>query len=1041
MKIHALIKRIVASLLSLLMISVSIPIDISQKVLAYDTFVYGIDVSDARGTIDWDKVKAAGVEFAIIDAGYGNANKYPKQKDKCFDYNYSNAKRVGIKCGVYWFSYASSIDAAIEEADSCYNVIKDLELEYPVFFDVENDPNNPIILNSFGSNKQKITEMTLAFCDRLASYGVKVGVYCNTNWFNNYVDKNQIINKGYYIWQAHYYPSESNPELKYDKSSICDIWQYSEKGHVDGINGYCDLNVSYKNFYNPRPAISNLQLIYPSGKGAPSGNLKQGASFGIYGTITNGIPIRKVWGGVYKTTWLDLPISEAMGFEFTPNTTTYDLHTEVNNKIIFNNLPPGEYRWLVFASDDENDKVKLADSCFNIVGDAPPVIESNITIANATKPTGTLKQGSNFGVYGNISSNLPIQKVWGGIYKQGTDTGVETVEDTPNATSYNLHGKFNNNLIFNNLAVGNYTYKIYAKDSQKTYTLINSNFSIGTPQPSSMTISDQTIPSGSLELGANFGIYGIINSNLPITKVWGGIYKQDTDTGVQTVEDTPNATSYNLHGKFNNNLIFNNLAVGYYTYKIYAKDSQKTYTLINSNFSVGDSTVSSMTIKNQTIPSRTLKQGNFFGIYGDITSTLPITKVFGGVYNHNGSKTSQYAESYPNTTTYSLYPTFDNKIIFNRLGIGQYTYKIEATDSSGKTYTLINSNFQIENLTTITTTTTTTTRTTTTTTITTTTTTAKSTTTTRTSPKANGGFSEVEIEFSPVQPKISATKKIIKVEESKNVQQVDISVSGANGKYCSTEIHIYYDKRLEISLNRFEQPDVWLGDACKYLATIPGSMDSFAADYDMEGIKVLTYGENDYGKDGVYCSFNVILPEDAKPGDVFPIDIVYWTNGLNESLFVNKAVDRDGKLMQAYAWTQGIYNEEYNNNFKAESEDISKCSALADISRSVDGYIAIADVQETITTTITITTTTETTTTTPPVTTEPIKGAGISGDANDDGLINLKDVIIIRRYIAGGWNIDINAENADVNNDDKIDLKDVILIRRYIAGGWDIELV
>lgn len=65
----------------------------------------------------------------------------------------------------------------------------------------------------------------------------------------------------------------------------------------------------------------------------------------------------------------------------------------------------------------------------------------------------------------------------------------------------------------------------------------------------------------------------------------------------------------------------------------------------------------------------------------------------------------------------------------------------------------------------------------------------------------------------------------------------------------------------------------------------------------------------------------------------------------------------------------------------------------------------------------------------------------IAGDANGDEVIDLKDVIIIRRYIAGGWNMDINTENADVNNDDKIDLKDVILIRRYIAGGWDIELV
>ena len=86
------------------------------------------------------------------------------------------------------------------------------------------------------------------------------------------------------------------------------------------------------------------------------------------------------------------------------------------------------------------------------------------------------------------------------------------------------------------------------------------------------------------------------------------------------------------------------------------------------------------------------------------------------------------------------------------------------------------------------------------------------------------------------------------------------------------------------------------------------------------------------------------------------------------------------------------------------------------------------------------TTTTTTETATPPVTTEPIEGAGIAGDANEDGKVDLKDVILIRRCIAGGWDVDINDDNADVNADDIVDLKDVILIRRYIAGGWDVEL-
>ena len=123
---------------------------------AYDYLVYGIDVSDARGTIDWDKVKDSGIDFAIIRAGYGNANAYSWQKDKCFDYNFSNAQRVGIKCGIYWYCYATSIEAAYAEADSCYAIIKNKNPEYPVYVDIEVKS----IANAFGKNKSKITEMT-----------------------------------------------------------------------------------------------------------------------------------------------------------------------------------------------------------------------------------------------------------------------------------------------------------------------------------------------------------------------------------------------------------------------------------------------------------------------------------------------------------------------------------------------------------------------------------------------------------------------------------------------------------------------------------------------------------------------------------------------------------------------------------------------------------------------------------------------------------------------------------------------------------------
>ena len=103
------------------------------------------------------------------------------------------------------------------------------------------------------------------------------------------------------------------------------------------------------------------------------------------------------------------------------------------------------------------------------------------------------------------------------------------------------------------------------------------------------------------------------------------------------------------------------------------------------------------------------------------------------------------------------------------------------------------------------------------------------------------------------------------------------------------------------------------------------------------------------------------LPATVAEGDVYPIDIIYKSNENAEDLFVNTEVNQAGQLMQAYTFTKGIYNAKENNTFAANAADVEKCSALADIDKSYDGYIAIAGGT---TTTETTTTTTETTTTT-----------------------------------------------------------------------------
>ncbi len=124
-----------------------------------------------------------------------------------------------------------------------------------------------------------------------------------------------------------------------------------------------------------------------------------------------------------------------------------------------------------------------------------------------------------------------------------------------------------------------------------------------------------------------------------------------------------------------------------------------------------------------------------------------------------------------------------------------------------------------------------------------------------------------------------------------------------------------------------------------------------------------TGGEGDYGVDGTMWTLTFTIPADAEEGEVFPLDIVYQSAGTTKDAFFDVDRTEAGMLMEAYAFTQGIYSPE-NPTFAASAEDVAKCPNLANIDSTYDGYIAIAGAVETTTTTVATTTTTKAATTT-----------------------------------------------------------------------------
>lgn len=184
-----------------------------------------IDVSVWQGNIDWTKVKASGIDYAIIRAGFGRETS---QKDNKFEQNYTNAKKAGVKLGAYWYSYADSVTDAEKEAKACLSVLKGKTFELPVYYDLEDN-------SQVGFGKTTLTNIAKKFCDTLKSSGYSVGVYANANWFKNYLDYSGL-KKLYSIWLAQY-----NSTAQYE----CDIWQYSSSGSVKGISGNVDMNTIY----------------------------------------------------------------------------------------------------------------------------------------------------------------------------------------------------------------------------------------------------------------------------------------------------------------------------------------------------------------------------------------------------------------------------------------------------------------------------------------------------------------------------------------------------------------------------------------------------------------------------------------------------------------------------------------------------------------------------------------------------------------------------------------------------------------------------
>lgn len=193
----------------------------------------GIDVSHYQGDIDWQKVKAAGIEFVFVRLGYrGYGQDGVLKMDTNFEKNMEGARAAGLDVGVYFFAQAVNETEAVEEAEFVLEHLMEYDLQMPVVYDPESVVHEEARTDNVTG--EQFTKNTKVFCETIEKSGYDAMVYCNMTWQAFKLDLEVL--EEYPIWYADY---EEYPQTPYH----FEIWQYSNEGTVDGIQGNVDLNI------------------------------------------------------------------------------------------------------------------------------------------------------------------------------------------------------------------------------------------------------------------------------------------------------------------------------------------------------------------------------------------------------------------------------------------------------------------------------------------------------------------------------------------------------------------------------------------------------------------------------------------------------------------------------------------------------------------------------------------------------------------------------------------------------------------------------
>lgn len=420
-----------------------------------------------------------------------------------------------------------------------------------------------------------------------------------------------------------------------------------------------------------------------SGEVSPSGTLKQGSNFGLRGTITTDCgTITSVTGSILDSSGKAV---SGQSRTYAPNAASFNIRTTINNDLIFNNLPAGSYKYYVKAvAKNGNQSGELTISRAFTVGGAEQCSHSYNSLGVCEKCGQSYPyeiKKANFSV--TIVDKAYVQsKPYGdsAYYKSTLSDGTEV---TVTGTTKNHYGN-----TWYQMTDGSWI------SSDRCTTVSQKQID----QKPTITISGEVSPSGALTLGSNFGLRGIISTDCGvITSVNSYILNNASGNSVSGQHGyyEPNTTSFNIRSTINNDLIFDNLSIGSYTYcvVITAENGTESSTrTISRSFTVEAPAGASyqtptISVSGEVSPSGTLTQGSNFGLRGIISTDCGKITICRGyilkVMDDGDSRAEQRCEYTPNAASIDIRTTINNNLIFDNLPAGSYKYYVLVVAENG----------------------------------------------------------------------------------------------------------------------------------------------------------------------------------------------------------------------------------------------------------------------------------------------------------------------------------------------------------------------